>query len=486
MNDPLWDLGDLSVEAEFDPDQDEELLAAYFGGPPPAAARGRMVAYKAMCDLLWTLWGLIQHANGNPADDFWAYSANRFPRCNRLDAQRRFRAAPRRGATRRRQEGPIGSSTPRQWQHPAIRESPLPTGGVGHAPPALNRVVGPKAAGEHARAVGKGGRSLMSHSGKVHPARPGPRRAPPAASPIPPASASAAAAARRSPTELRHADPARGRSAAERRQLTVLFCDLVGSTSLASRLDLEELRDVIRSFQAACAAVIRQFGGTISRYMGDGILVLFGYPHAHEDDAERAVRAGLSMVEAVARLRPPAAAGEPLAARVGIATGLVVVGDLIGEGAAEEEAVLGETPNLAARLHALGTAQHRGHRVEHAAPCSASASSAKISGAHKIKGFAAPVPLWRVIAPRSVGSRFQAAGRRGSRRSSTGRTTSAWLLSCWQSARAAPRARGAARGRGRNRQVARRGGAARAARRRAACRCASSARRTTSTGRCIR
>jgi len=84
MNDPLWDLGDLSVEAEFDPGQDDELLAAYFEGPPPAAARGRMVAYKAMCDLLWTLWGLIQHANANPADDFWAYATNRFERCNRL------------------------------------------------------------------------------------------------------------------------------------------------------------------------------------------------------------------------------------------------------------------------------------------------------------------------------------------------------------------------------------------------------------------
>jgi thiamine kinase-like enzyme len=84
MNDPLWDLGDLSVEAGFGADQDEELLAAYFGGPPSAAARGRMVAYKAMCDLLWTLWGLIQHANANPAEDFWAYAANRFARCNRL------------------------------------------------------------------------------------------------------------------------------------------------------------------------------------------------------------------------------------------------------------------------------------------------------------------------------------------------------------------------------------------------------------------
>ena len=90
MNDPLWDLGDLSVEGEFGPEEDEELLAAYFGGAPTAAQRGRVVAYKAMCDLLWTLWGLIQHANGNPADDFWAYAVNRFERCRRLMGSEMF------------------------------------------------------------------------------------------------------------------------------------------------------------------------------------------------------------------------------------------------------------------------------------------------------------------------------------------------------------------------------------------------------------
>lgn len=92
MNDPLWDLGDLSVEAEFGDEEDEALLSAYFGGPPTAAARGRVVAYKAMCDLLWTLWGLIQHANGNPVDDFWAYATNRFERCRRLMAGEGFAA----------------------------------------------------------------------------------------------------------------------------------------------------------------------------------------------------------------------------------------------------------------------------------------------------------------------------------------------------------------------------------------------------------
>src|ERR1700712_4572891 len=126
--------------------------------------------------------------------------------------------------------------------------------------------------------------------------------------------------------------PAR-QTAAERRQLTVLFCDLVGSTRLASSLELEEWRDVLRAFQTTCAEVVRAHNGTISRYMGDGILVLFGYPHAHEDDAERAVRAALSMVEAVARLSPPSGVTDPMAVRIGIATGLVVAGDLIGDGA---------------------------------------------------------------------------------------------------------------------------------------------------------
>jgi class 3 adenylate cyclase len=110
-------------------------------------------------------------------------------------------------------------------------------------------------------------------------------------------------------------------AAAERRQLTLLFCDLVDSTRLANILELEELRDVVRSYQAACADCVRRYGGTISRFMGDGILVLFGYPHAHEDDPERAGRAGLAMVEAVARLPPPSAVTPPLAVRVGIATG---------------------------------------------------------------------------------------------------------------------------------------------------------------------
>ena len=137
---------------------------------------------------------------------------------------------------------------------------------------------------------------------------------------------------------------------AERRQLTVMFCDLVGSTALSARLDPEDLREVIGAYHRAVAEIIAGFDGFVSRYMGDGVLVYFGYPQAHEDDAERTVRAGLGAVEAVSRLDVKSG---KLQARVGIATGLVVVGDLIGEGSAQEQSVVGETPNLAARLQAL-------------------------------------------------------------------------------------------------------------------------------------
>src|ERR1051326_3154845 len=137
---------------------------------------------------------------------------------------------------------------------------------------------------------------------------------------------------------------------AERRQLTVLFCDLVGSTALASRLDPEDLREVIGAYHVAVTGAVTRFGGYIAKYMGDGVLAYFGYPQAHEHDAERAIRAGLGVVERVAALR---GAGEALAGRVGIATGLVVVGELVGSGEAQERGVVGETPNLAARLQEM-------------------------------------------------------------------------------------------------------------------------------------
>ena len=124
----------------------------------------------------------------------------------------------------------------------------------------------------------------------------------------------------------------RSPAAAERRQLTVMFCDVVGSTAVSSLLDPEEMRELIRAYQHACTAVILRFEGHVAQYLGDGLLVYFGYPQAHEDDAERAVRAGLELIQAVDRLKPSAS----LQTRVGIATGLVVVGDLVGTGEAQE------------------------------------------------------------------------------------------------------------------------------------------------------
>ena len=143
------------------------------------------------------------------------------------------------------------------------------------------------------------------------------------------------------------AKPASGDNAG-RRQLTVMFCDLVGSSALSARLDLEDLRTVMGAYHGCVAEVVAKNDGVIARYMGDGVLAYFGYPQAHEDDAEQATRAGLALVDAVAKLRTDPAT--ELKVRVGIATGTVVVGDLTGEGSAQEQTVIGETPNLAARL----------------------------------------------------------------------------------------------------------------------------------------
>ncbi len=136
---------------------------------------------------------------------------------------------------------------------------------------------------------------------------------------------------------------------AERRQVTVMFSDLVGSTALSARMDPKDLREVISAYQKCVAETVRRFGGFVAKYMGDGVLVYFGYPQAHEDDAERAVRAGLELIAAVPRLKTHAL----LQTRVGIATGLVVVGDLVGSGEAQERGIVGETPNLAARLQGI-------------------------------------------------------------------------------------------------------------------------------------
>ena len=161
----------------------------------------------------------------------------------------------------------------------------------------------------------------------------------------------AAAAALVEPIAAETSNEPVARSQAERRQLTVLFSDLVGSTELSARFDPEEMSAVIRAYQNAVAREIKRFDGHIAKYMGDGVLAHFGYPKAHEHDAERAVRAGLGVVDAVDKLAIPGI--ERLRARGGIAIGPVVVGELIGEGIAQENAVVGETPNLAARLQAL-------------------------------------------------------------------------------------------------------------------------------------
>src|ERR1700677_3052219 len=139
--------------------------------------------------------------------------------------------------------------------------------------------------------------------------------------------------------------------AAERRQLTVMFCDLVGSTAMSARLDPEDMRGIIAAYHKCCASLIEHNGGFVAKYMGDGVLAYFGYPLAHEHDAERAVRAGLAIVEAAPKLETAAQA--PLHVRVGIATGIVVVGDLLGSGESQERGVVGDTPNLAARLQVI-------------------------------------------------------------------------------------------------------------------------------------
>src|SRR5262249_6555049 len=136
---------------------------------------------------------------------------------------------------------------------------------------------------------------------------------------------------------------------AERRHVTVMFSDLVGSTALSARMDPEDLREVISAYHKCVAETVRGWGGFVAQYLGDGVLVYFGYPEAHEDDAERAVRAGLGLIAAVIALKTQAA----LQTRVGIATGLVVVGDLAGSGQVQERRIVGETPNLAARLQGI-------------------------------------------------------------------------------------------------------------------------------------
>ena len=190
---------------------------------------------------------------------------------------------------------------------------------------------------------------------------------------------------------------------AERRQVTVMFSDLVGSTALSARMDPEDLREVISAYQKCAAETVGRFGGFVAKYMGDGVLVYFGYPQAHEDDAERAVRAGLELVAAVGGLKTHTA----LQTRVGIATGLVVVGDLIGSGASQEQAIVGETPNLAARLQ--GVAEPNTVVVaESARKLVGNLFELEDLGAQELKGIAGPARAWAALRPASVESRFDA------------------------------------------------------------------------------
>src|SRR5262249_24662153 len=191
--------------------------------------------------------------------------------------------------------------------------------------------------------------------------------------------------------------------AAERRQVTVMFSDLVGSTSLSVRMDPEDLREVISAYQKCVAETVHSFDGFVARYVGDGTLVYFGYPQAHEDDAERAIRAGLELITSVSALKSRVS----LQTRVGIATGLVVVGDLTGSGQTQERSIVGETPNLAARLQGIAepdtvvicnsTRRRVGNLCE-----------MEDLGPRDLKGIVRPVRAWAALRASSVASRFEA------------------------------------------------------------------------------
>jgi class 3 adenylate cyclase len=195
------------------------------------------------------------------------------------------------------------------------------------------------------------------------------------------------------------------RDTAERRQVTVMFSDLVGSTALSARMDPEDLREVISAYQKCVAETVQRFGGFVAKYMGDGVLIYFGYPQAHEDDAERAVRGGLELVAAVGGLKTHAA----LQTRVGIATGLVVVGDMIGSGASQEQAIVGETPNLAARLQGVAKPD-RVVIAESTRKLVGNLCELEDLGSQELKGISGAVSAWAILRPASVESRLPFGG----------------------------------------------------------------------------
>ncbi|RXH41674.1 adenylate/guanylate cyclase domain-containing protein [Bradyrhizobium zhanjiangense] len=194
-----------------------------------------------------------------------------------------------------------------------------------------------------------------------------------------------------------------GQDTAERRQVTVMFSDLVGSTALSARMDPEDLREIISAYQTCVAGAVRRFEGFVAKYMGDGVLIYFGYPQAHEDDAERAVRAALDAIAAVGTLN----SSVPLQTRVGIATGLVVVGDLIGSGEAQERGIIGETPNLAARLQAIAD-PNTVVIAESTRRLLGDLFELKDLGPQELKGIPGRIRAWAPLRPSAVEGRFEA------------------------------------------------------------------------------
>jgi class 3 adenylate cyclase/predicted ATPase len=221
--------------------------------------------------------------------------------------------------------------------------------------------------------------------------------------------------------------------AAERRQLTVMFCDLAGSTALSARLDPEDMRQIIRAYQDACSGVVARYDGFVAKFMGDGILAYFGFPHAHEDDAERAVRAGLEIASVVEALKTRSM--DKLQVRIGIATGLVVVGDLVGQGAAQEQAVVGDTPNLAARLQGVASPG----QVVVAEPTRrllGDVFDINHLGGQNLKGIGGQPLAYGVIGERIVESRFEARAS-GAMSNMVGRDHElALMLERWKQAKA--------------------------------------------------
>ncbi|MBX3348283.1 MAG: AAA family ATPase [Nitrospira sp.] len=229
--------------------------------------------------------------------------------------------------------------------------------------------------------------------------------------------------------------PTSGRDHAERRQLTVMFCDLVGSTALARRLDPEDVQEIVRRFLDACSQAVGRFNGYVAKYMGDGLLVYFGYPHVHEHDAERAIHAGLAIRDLVRTFpREHSSSQESeIAVRVGIATGKVIVGELIGQETAKERSVFGETPNLASRLQSLAAPNQL---VVDSATKRLVGNEFEFTdhGSVSLKGFDEPIQVWRVLGTKASTSRFESY-RAARLASFVGREhESALLLGRWREA----------------------------------------------------